>query len=81
MKFPMMEPGRTDESAFETTLHWAQSVDDVERYRDISDAARRWAEEDRRCCGMPSGEGELSAMLEMAFDAGRFYQMRAKVQP
>lgn len=59
------------------TLRWSGQIDE----KDISDAAREWADTDLDLAvqdnRLPESKGEVLAMLEMAFEAGRFYQSRA----
>lgn len=66
----MLEPMRTNRFAMNKTLAWSTQVDE----KDISDAAREWAEKEIEVTAFPEDKGALAGALEMAFEAGRFYQ-------
>lgn len=70
-------PEQTDRRAMDEALDWSSVIDE----KDLSDAAREWADTDLELATqdnrVPESRGEMLAMLEVAFEAGRFYQIRA----
>ena len=69
----MLQPETTNGRAMDEVIDWATMVDE----KDISDAARQWAENEVSVTAFPENKGTLLGMLEMAFEAGRLYQIRA----
>ncbi len=55
---------------------WQRLRDGVKRLsdRDMSDEARRWADEEADVSPMPVNAGEWKASLEIAFEAGRMLE-------
>lgn len=79
----MMPPERTDRRAMDEVIDWATMVDaTMVDEKNLSDAAREWAENELDVTELPNPEhedvkGAIQAMLEMAFEAGRTYQSLA----
>lgn len=58
-------------SAYSAMLEWMARVYDD---RQVTDVARRWADNEFRTVARPENNGEYISALEAAFDAGRKFE-------
>lgn len=60
-----------DDLTWTRLVEWARRAD----YRDMSDEANRWADEEAERAQRPENIGEWKASLALAFEAGRQFEV------